>query len=198
MSARDEILRAIRTRLPPASELPSLEQNWIRFPDRATQFRQTLESVGGKCLSAADAGGADAILRELPAWAAARKTLSLVPGVGRSTFDLNAVDDPHDLEDVEFAVLPGRFGVAENGAVWVTDEGLKHRVLYFLVQHLALVVPASELVDTMHAAYERLSFSGRGFGAFVSGPSKTADIEQSLVIGAHGARSTTVILVGEA
>ncbi len=121
--------------------------------------------------------------------------------------DLDAIDDPHELEDVDFAVLPGEFAVAENAGVWVTDAGIKHRVIYFLPQHLALVVPASRLIHNMHQAYDWLAknlrsddspqFGSAGFGAFVSGPSKTADIEQSLVIGAHGARSLTVILLGE-
>jgi L-lactate dehydrogenase complex protein LldG len=79
--------------------------------------------------------------------------------------------------------------------VWVTDEGVPHRAIYFIAQHVALVVPASRVVHNMHEAYERLRFERAGYGCFISGPSKTADIEQSLVIGAHGARSLTVILV---
>ena len=112
--------------------------------------------------------------------------------------DLDSVDDPHQLEDVDLFVTRGEFGVAENAAVWATDVHTKHRVLYFLTQHLVLVLPAREIVDNMHQAYERLEFTQPRFGLFISGPSKTADIEQSLVIGAHGARSMTVFLVGDA
>src|SRR5262249_25432909 len=104
----------------------------------------------------------------------------------------------HALADVDFAILPAHFGVAENGAVWVTDAGVKHRAVYFLTQHLALVLPADQMVDNMHQAYERLAFAGPGFRAFISGPSKTADIEQSLVIGAHGPRSLTVFALTSA
>jgi L-lactate dehydrogenase complex protein LldG len=94
-------------------------------------------------------------------------------------------------------VVPGQFGVAENAAVWLTDAVLKQRrAVLFLTQHLVLVVSASQLVHTLHEAYGRLSLGAAGFGLFISGPSKTADIEQALVIGAHGPRSTTVVLVG--
>ena len=130
---------------------------------------------------------------------AAKRKVSLVPGAGTSNLDLAAVEDPHELESMDFAILPGHFGVAENGAIWVTDHGLRHRVIYFITQHLALVIKADQIVHNMHQAYEKLTESGdanygrpvreRAFGTFISGPSKTADIEQSLVIGAHGPRS---------
>jgi L-lactate dehydrogenase complex protein LldG len=82
----------------------------------------------------------------------------------------------------------------------VTDREVPLRVLFVLCQHLILVVSSSDIVDHMHAAYERIvekpnSYTGC-FGAFIAGPSKTADIEQSLVIGAHGPRSLTVCLLG--
>jgi L-lactate dehydrogenase complex protein LldG len=100
------------------------------------------------------------------------------------------------LEDVDMAIAPGEFAVAENGAVWVTDRQVRQRAIFFIPQHLALVVPREQLVHNMHEAYGRLAFGEAGFGAFISGPSKTADIEQSLVIGAHGPRSLTVMLIG--
>ncbi len=91
--------------------------------------------------------------------------------------------------------MAGELAVAENGAVWFTDRGLRHRVLPWIAQHLALVIPGERLVNDMHEAYERIEV-GNGFGCFISGPSKTADIEQALVIGAHGPRSATVFLIG--
>jgi L-lactate dehydrogenase complex protein LldG len=121
-----------------------------------------------------------------------KKILTAVPGIGVGNFDLDKVDDPHALEDLDFAILPGEFAVAENGAIWVTDRNLKQRVVYFITQHLVLVVAQDQILDNMYQAYERISFAQPGFGVFISGPSKTADIEQSLVIGAHGARSLTV------
>jgi L-lactate dehydrogenase complex protein LldG len=207
MSSRNEILKAIRQHLVEAVDLPSLEQAWIEYPDPEAQFAEVLTSVGGRTVMAANREAAHAALLKIPTYAEAKKIVSVVPGVGMGNVKLDAIEDPHELEDVDFAVLPGEFAVAENAAVWVTDAGIKHRVIYFLPQHLALVVPARHLLHNIHQAYDWLATHSRsdgrpqlgsiGFGAFVSGPSKTADIEQSLVIGAHGARSLTVILLAE-
>jgi L-lactate dehydrogenase complex protein LldG len=196
MASRDEILRDIRRTNVKSAALPTIEGDWITYADRPRQFATSLEFVGGRCHQVQSVSEIDGLLAQIPAWTSAVKTISRVTGAGRSTFDLDAVDDPHQLEDVDFAILPGHFGVAENGAIWVTGDGLKHRALYFIVQHLAIVLSAEQLVDNMHQAYTRLSFPGVGFGMFLSGPSKTADIEQSLVIGAHGPRSMNVFLVG--
>jgi L-lactate dehydrogenase complex protein LldG len=195
MGSRESILQAVRAKQLPDKPAPSLEQNWIRYEDRRAQFAAALQSVGGRCEFVADGAAAAATLAEHAEWPAAKKIVSLVSGVAAGNVDLAMIDDPHRLEDVDFAILRGSIAVAENGAVWVTDQGLKHRAVYFIAQHLVLVVPAGAIVDNMAQAYEKLQFAGPGYGAFLSGPSKTADIEQSLVIGAHGPRSMTVLLV---
>jgi L-lactate dehydrogenase complex protein LldG len=196
MSSRDQILTSIRGHLPEFSPLPELDGPWIVYPDPIAQFASVLEMIGGRCVRVPDAAAISRELEALPAFAAAQKTLSLVPGVGPTNVDLDTVTDPHQLEDVDFAILPGHFAVAENAAVWITDEVVKHRVIYFLSQHLALVVPAADVVHNLGEAYRRIEFAGPKFGAYIAGPSKTADIEQSLVIGAHGPKSMTVFLVG--
>jgi L-lactate dehydrogenase complex protein LldG len=198
MSSRDEILDRIRSHQWEGLSAPSLNHDWIRYPDPQHQFAETLRAVGGRCVIVNSPEEACADLRHFEPFRAAKKTVSCVSGVGCSNFDLSKVSDPHELEDVDFAILPGDLAVAENAAVWVTDAQVPYRVLYFLPQHLALVVPASTLVHNMHEALTRIDIAQRPFGSFLSGPSKTADIEQSLVIGAHGARSMTVYLVDPA
>ncbi len=84
--------------------------------------------------------------------------------------------------------------VAENGSIWVSDNEIPVRVLPFIVEHLVLVLSAKDIVPYMHQAYDKLSNLDSDFGVFIAGPSKTADIEQSLVIGAHGALSLTIFL----
>jgi L-lactate utilization protein LutC len=90
--------------------------------------------------------------------------------------------------------IPGRFGVAENGAVYVDADDLDERVTIVRSEHLVLTVPAAAIVATMHEAVRRLPRASR-CGWFLSGPSKTADIEQALVIGAQGARTVDVFLI---
>lgn len=102
---------------------------------------------------------------------------------------------PHDFVNTEFAVFKTHFAVAENGAVWITEDRMGHRVLPFITQHLGMLVEENQIVATMHDAYKKMADAEYGFGTFVAGPSKTADIEQSLVLGAHGARSMTIFLL---
>jgi L-lactate dehydrogenase complex protein LldG len=194
-TSKEAILRDLRgTHLTPV-ELPDLQQAWTQYPDPRAPFVSVLEAVGGRAVVVRDHAAWLAELERLPVYAEARRICSLVPGVPRANVDLDAVQDPHELHDVDLFIAPAQFGVAENGAVWVTDQGVKHRVLYFLCQHLIVVLAADQLLNHLHEAYQRLSFVTPGFGMFLCGPSKTADIEQSLVIGAHGARSLTVFLV---
>ena len=202
-TSKQQILTAIRRARTSAVELPALGRSWTTYPHRRQRFAEVIEAVGGVVVSVRDVAELNAQLPALPTFAEAKNIACRVSGVGEPNVDLAAVADPHDLAELDIAILPGQFAVAENGAVWVTDDDLPHRVTYFLTQHLVLVVPAAEVVDNMHAAYKRLAgdanrdsaFAQPGFGAFISGPSKTADIEQSLVIGAHGPRSLTVFLL---
>ena len=95
---------------------------------------------------------------------------------------------------ISCAVLPGKFGVAENGAVWVPEEAMGQRTIPFLAEHLILIVHAKDLVATMHQVYA-VNQPG-SYRLFIAGPSKTADIEQHLVLGAQGPLAHTVILLG--
>lgn len=195
MGSKEQILARVRQRQPDGVKLPPHRTDGITYDDRRRQFQSVLKSVGGKLLVARDLAEADRLVSELPVVQTAQRIMSLVANVGEST-SAPALE-PHDLADVDVAIASGEFGVAENAAIWITEAPIAHRAAYFICQHLVLVLPGTELVDNMHQAYERLdgAFTSAGFGCFISGPSKTADIEQSLVIGAQGPRSLTVVLV---
>lgn len=215
--SRERILKRLRANRLESKELPSLDQSWIVYDDVQRQFAEMVAAVGGRCETATTAAEAQDLIDTLPVFAppaeptASRKVCQLVPdfrfpaGAGLAPVALQSVEDPHDLEDVHAALIRADWGVAENGALWVTNQGLRQRAIFFIVQHLVAVVSADRIVHNMHEAYGRIEcFSAAPdgvdqampeFGMFLAGPSKTADIEQSLIIGAHGARSLTVIVV---
>lgn len=195
--SRNYILGRIRQALPQSAPLPEVinSPDWQTFPDPAARFAEVLGSVGGQVVRCGSLHEAHQHLNSMPLWHTAHVRYSAVEGIGETSAETAKAVDPHQLENVDFAVLRGHLAVAENGAVWVTDDTLAHRVLYFIPQHMALVVPADSIVHNMHQAYGRIPVGHHRYAGFISGPSKTADIEQSLVIGAHGARSLTVYLV---
>jgi len=98
------------------------------------------------------------------------------------------------LYEIGTVILEGHFGVSENGAVWLDDTSLPNRLIPFTAERLIICLDSKEIVSDMHDAYERISSVKTGFGVFISGPSKTADIEQHLVYGAHGPIHHMVVL----
>jgi L-lactate dehydrogenase complex protein LldG len=193
VAARDEILAALRAAVPAPVPLPEIgRMEAVRYPDLRERFAKSVVEVGGRCVTVE--GPLEAALMGIPEYASARKVVSLVPGVGKSNVELASVADPHALHDVDFCVLQAELGVAENGACWIVQHGAGNRAACFLTQHLAVVLRAEALVHNLHEAYARIAIPSPGFAMWLSGPSKTADIEQALVIGAHGARSCTVLL----
>ncbi len=195
MSARNEILAKLRRQVVDQVELPEvLQGDWIRFADPLQQFSEMISFVGGSCTVLGDPSELAAKLEAFDQWREANRIFSKVPAI-TGNVDLDAISDPHDLENLDFVIYPGEFAVVENGAIWLTDRDLRHRVIFFITQFLVLVVNRSDLVPTMHEAYARANVPQPGFGLFLSGPSKTADIEQSLVIGAHGCRELQVYII---
>jgi L-lactate dehydrogenase complex protein LldG len=194
MSGRDTILRALRTAsqaVEPRPEYPKC----VKFEDPVVKFAEELAGTGGLCMRVATAQEVDTRLRELEVYRSARQIAAFIPGIGESTLDCSKIERPHELKGLDLVILPGEFGVAENAAVWVSGNALgRHRAVFVIAQHLVLVVRADAIVNNMLEAYARVRLDN--YGLFISGPSKTADIEQALVIGAHGARSCTVFVVG--
>ncbi len=192
MSSRDAILQALRQNRPPASPLPEPPAFPAPDVDLAAHFRRVIHEIGGEAVDV----DADAVAATLArAYPGLTHVASTVPGYGAGPGPLQAVRDPHDLAGLELLVCRSRLGVAENGAVWLHESELIHRAAPFLTQHLAVLLEKERIVWNMHEAYARLRIEEEDFGVLVAGPSKTADIEQALVLGAHGPRSLMVLLL---
>ncbi len=98
------------------------------------------------------------------------------------------------LNSLETVLIEGQIGVAENGAIWLDESNFPNRLIPFITQQLIIILDSTQIVRDMHEAYRQINIECIGFGVFLSGPSKTADIEQSLVYGAHGAKELCLIL----
>lgn len=193
MSARENILNAIATNQPELVQLPVIDvASIIHYEDLYAQFKTVLESIGGKVELISDL----AILKEQ--LRADKSTGNFVINTIPALADVDkpvAFLSAFELEKVDKAYIEGTVGVAENGAVWIYENQMINRLVPFICQHLVLVIKKKNIVATLHQAYEKIEVEREGFGIFIAGPSKTADIEQSLVIGAHGARSATVYVI---
>jgi L-lactate dehydrogenase complex protein LldG len=192
MSSRDSILQLIWQNKPQEVALPAVTSFASDFENTEDKFREMLAAIYTDVIVVKNPEELSQKAEELYGKVLNRATT--IPALSAwADFSLN-VSDPHELETIEIAIVQAEFGVAENGAVWVSDQYLPHRVLPFITQNLAFVIPRNALVNNMHEAYVRLKDT-LGWGCFIAGPSKTADIEQSLVIGAHGARSMVIFLL---
>ena len=191
MHSRETILNAIRQNKPATNKLPEIPV-FSSSIDLLKQFQESLVSNGGTTFVVQALEEVNTYLKEH--YSSELKICSGLPEVlGNIAFD--AIEDPHLLEDVHLAVLQGEWAVAENGAIWLSDEVLGARVLPFITQHLVVILSKQKIVSNMHEVYDKIDIRSTGYGVFIAGPSKTADIEQALVIGAHGARSLTVFLI---
>ncbi|WP_158827488.1 LutC/YkgG family protein [Mucilaginibacter lacusdianchii] len=192
MTSREKILAAVTRNQPASTPLPDLSVFSGDTDSVVDKYISVLTGIGG---TAYQVGGYDEITGILNAKFTEGRVVNTVselhPHHQVHVFD----NDIHGLENVELAIISAHFAVAENGAVWVTEELMGRRVFPFICQHLAVVVPISQIVPTMHVAYKVIGSKNYGYGAFIAGPSKTADIEQSLVLGAHGPRSMNVFLM---
>ncbi len=125
----------------------------------------------------------------------ARRIASNLPEAAScATFNPDELEDSRDLAGTDVAIVRGAFGVVENGAVWI-PRAFRHKAMLFIPEALVILLDRKQIVCNMHEAYAREDFDTYDFGSFIAGPSKTADIEQALVIGAHGARDVSVILL---
>ncbi|RXJ68606.1 hypothetical protein CRV08_07205 [Halarcobacter ebronensis] len=193
MSSKEKILKEIRkNNLAKDMGLPAYINFGIKFENPYKTFCEMIQSVGGDAICIKEESLYDTIKKLYPN---ENNIASNLEELKEKFLDTNLENDPHNLNTVDLAIVKGEFAVAENGAIWVSNKKNRHRALYFIAQNIILVVKKDDIVNNMHEAYGKIDFDDLTYGVFVSGPSKTADIEQSLVIGAHGPKSGYVIFL---
>ena len=185
MSSKEDILSKYRKNIQQKYDMPSLDDiKAITYPDPLVQFITMTESVGGHVIEVKEGD--------------AKEIASNLPEITIATRDPDNVGRARDLNGTDVGIIRGKFGVAENACVWV-PQTMKEKAVCFISENLIILLPKSQIVNNMHEAYKRIEFDETydGYGTFISGPSKTADIAQVLVMGAEAARSATILLMPE-
>ena len=194
MSSRASILQAVKTNKPALIPLPEINLGFFdEAIDLVETFIKNVAFVGGRAKVINNVSEIDTEIKAL--YPNAKLIISTVKDSQLGTVTISEATNPHTLEAIDLAIIQGELAVAENGAVWIAENDVTLRVLPFITNDLVLVVSKETIHLHMHSAYEAISKRNRTFGVFLSGPSKTADIEQCLVIGAQGAVSLTVLIL---
>lgn len=193
MSNKEDILRKFRNNIKQKFDMPELDDiKGIKYPDPLVQFISMTEAVGGKVIELEKGKDINEVIREL--YPDAKEIASNLPEITIATRNPDTIGSPQALNGTDVGVVKGVFGVAENACVWI-PQTMVEKAVCFISENLVILLDKKEIVDNMHEAYKRISFNDYGYGSFISGPSKTADIAQVLVMGAQAARSATVILI---
>ena len=193
MSTKEEILSRYRKNIKQQFPMPDLSDiRGIKYPDPLVQFISMTQNVGGKVYEMEPRQSVDEVIREL--YPDAKEIASNLPEVTIATRNPDTCGSPQALNGTDVGIIKGMFGVAENACVWIPQQ-MEEKAVCFISENLVILLKKSEIVNNMHEAYKRIEFNDYGYGTFISGPSKTADIAQVLVMGAQAARSATVILM---
>ena len=197
MSNKDDILKRYRANVREKYDMPDLSDiKATTYPNPLVQFVKMTEMVGGQVIEVDPGRDINVLINEL--FPDAKEIASNLPEITIATRNPDTVGRARDLNGTDVGIIRGKFGVAENACIWI-PQTMKEKAVCFISDNLIILLPKSQIVNNMHEAYKRIEFDNEydGYGTFISGPSKTADIAQVLVMGAQAARSATVLLLPE-
>jgi len=191
-NSRAEILAKVLKNQPELQPLPADLVTVTHYDNPIENFKTILSNIGGSAVNVPDYQSIQDYIKTHFPNQRIISTLAELADVSEQGWENQ---DPHSYENVDLAIIRAHFGVAENAALWITEDLMHQRAVPFICQQLAVVIQAKDIVETLHDAYVKIADSVYGFGTFIAGPSKTADIEQSLVLGAHGPKGMTVFIL---
>ena len=190
---KEDLLQKLRQNTKEQYDMPDINIQGLTYPDLFVQFKEMTETVGGKVVSARKTDDINQLVRNL--YPEAKTFASSLPYISIAQKNPDTVTDATDLNGTDVGIVEGRLGVAENGCIWI-PQTMKEKAVCFISEYLVIIIYRQNLVNNMHEAYARIDMDEQyNFGTFISGPSKTADIEQALVMGAQAARGVTVIVL---
>lgn len=194
MSTKEEILSRYRSNMKVEGQydMPYLDAlKGVEYPDVLAQFVSMSKTVGGKVVELKEGDDVNEVIKNL--YPEAKVFASNLPEINFAQRNPDTVAEAQDLNGTDVGIVRGEIGVAENGCIWI-PQTMKERAVCFISEYLVILLSRKNVVSNMHQAYSRIKFTDYGYGSFISGPSKTADIAQALVMGAQAARGVTVIL----
>ncbi|MBL8695265.1 MAG: lactate utilization protein [Planctomycetes bacterium] len=215
--ARDEILARIRKNLagakvpplPSAAGVPGSPKSITTPSERLDLFVRSLEAVSGRVHRVRSVERAvravSSILEETGAHELALSDGALTQQIARklssavATFDGSA--DRTRCLRAPAGISDAQWGIAETGTLVLESDAERHRLVSLLCPlHIALL-RASTIVGSLgdalaKVARERPEAMSRAV-TFITGPSRTADIELTLVVGVHGPQQLHVVLLEE-
>ena len=189
---KEELLNKLRRNVVRQFDMPSKPVDGIVYSDVTNQFVEMSKTVGAKVLEVKSSDDLNSVIRK--AYPNAKIFASSINGI-EADLNPDTIASAANLNGTDVGIIQGELGVAENGCVWI-PQTMKERAVCFISEELVILLDKDNIVSNMHEAYKRIQMPHYGYGVFISGPSKTADIEQALVMGAQAARGVTVILVG--
>lgn len=188
---KEELLEKLRVNTRIQYDMPMTELEGIAYDDTVEQFIEMSRNVGSNVIVAKQGESLDDIVRR--AYPEAKVIASDLKELTIATLNPDTVADAQSLNGTDVGVVAGEIGVAENGCVWIPQQ-MKEKAVCFISEYLVIVLSKNSIVNNMHEAYDRIAMPSTGLGTFISGPSKTADVEQALVMGAQAARGVTVVI----
>lgn len=191
---KEELLQKLRANTKVQYDMPAMDDlHGITYTDPYQQFAEMTKTVGGRIVEARKTDDLNQIIRNL--YPDAKVFASNLPYISIAQRNPDTVEEAQDLNGTDVGVVEGQLGVAENACIWV-PQTMKEKAVCFISEYLVIILDKQNIVNNMHEAYRRIEMDPRyNFGTFISGPSKTADIEQALVMGAQAARGVTVLVL---
>ena len=190
---KEDFLNKLRKNTHVQYDMPDMKIEGIQYEDTLQQFIDMTKSVGGHVIEAQEGEDLNDLVKK--AYPDAKVFATNLPEITIAEKNPDTVAEANDLNGTDVGIVRGQVGVAENGCVWI-PQTMKEKAVLFISEYLVIFLEKKNVVNNMHEAYARIEMDPKyNFGTFISGPSKTADIEQALVMGAQAARGVTVVLI---
>lgn len=195
MSNKEDILNKFRKNKPQGLlfDMPDIDGlDATVYPDVETAFISMSNTVGAEVIKLKAGEDVNELVKSL--YPEAKVFASNLPEITIAQLNPDTVGEAGDLNGTDVGIVRGTIGVAENGCIWI-PQTMKERAVCFISEYLVILLDSNSIVNNMHEAYKRIEMTEYGYGTFISGASKTADIAQALVMGAQAARGVKVILL---